>query len=64
MADVTLSFLMARIAVGNDRRDSYRWPPGVRMGFVLTGRMGMPHDSLEEHLSWLERTLPDLEPNL
>jgi hypothetical protein len=47
-----MTFAMARLAVGNDRADSYRLN-GIAMGLVLAGRMRAPHDTLEEHQAWL-----------
>jgi hypothetical protein len=48
------TFLMARIAVGNDRQEQYRLP-GVPMGLVMAGyvRPSKPGD-LEEHYKWLD----------
>jgi hypothetical protein len=48
-------FIMARIAVGNDRQEQYRLP-GAQMGLVLYGivRPSKPGD-LERHHAWMER---------
>lgn len=48
-----ISFVAARIAVGNDRQYQYRLP-GVPMGLVQAGRMrrSEPGD-LEKHHAWL-----------
>lgn len=51
-----MTFAMARLAVGNDRVDSYRLN-GIAMGLVLAGRMRPPHDTLEEHLVWVDRVV-------
>jgi hypothetical protein len=47
-------FVMARIAVGNDRQEQYRLP-GVPMGLVQAGivRPSKPGD-FEKHLAWLD----------
>lgn len=47
-----LTFEMARIAVGNDRQESYRLP-GVRMG-VVGIRPSQPGDLDDQH-RWLDR---------
>lgn len=51
-----MTFEMARLAVGNDREISYRLP-GIEMGLVRMGRMRPPHDTLEEHLVWVDRVV-------
>lgn len=50
-----LSFLMARIAVGNDRQEQYRLP-GMPRGLAYSGqiRMSAPGDLEDQHL-WLDR---------
>lgn len=50
-----LTFLMARIAVGNDRQEQYRLP-GVPMGLAMDGqiRKSAPGD-LEDQHRWLDR---------
>lgn len=50
-----MTFLMARIAVGNDRQEQYRLP-GVPMGLAKTGeiRMSAPGDHADQ-IAWLER---------
>ena len=53
-----IEFPAARVAVGNDRLDSYRWPPGVDLGLVRSARMGQPTETLEEHHAWLDSVLP------
>jgi len=54
-----LDFLMARVAVGNDRQDQFRLP-GAPMGLVLEGwvRPSQKGD-LEKHLKWLDTYIPD-----
>lgn len=47
-----LDFLMARIAVGNDRQEKYRLP-GVRMGLNQV-RLSAPGDLKNQH-AWLDR---------
>jgi len=50
----TLSFRMARIAVGNCRREHLRLPLGVALGLVQQGLMApCSVDDLEPHLKWL-----------
>lgn len=56
------TFLMARIAVGNERQEQYRLP-GIPMGLVMAGyvRPSEPGD-LEEQHKWLnEKNWFDLE---
>lgn len=50
-----IDFVMARIAVGNDRQEQYRLP-GAPMGLVYAGyvRPSKPGD-LEAQHAWLER---------
>ena len=51
----TLDFLMARIAVGNDRQEQYRMP-GAVMGLVMYGPVAPsePGD-LDAHHAWLDK---------
>lgn len=51
-----LNFEMARIAVGNERQEEYRLS-GVS-GLVRAGRVRPCHDTLDEHLAWLDRVVP------
>lgn len=50
-----LNFVMARIAVGNDRQEQYRLP-GAPMGLVQQG-LGRPSKAgdLDDQHEWLER---------
>ena len=51
----TLDFDMARIAVGNDRREQYRLP-GAPMGLVALGYVKPSKEGdLEKHLAWLDK---------
>lgn len=58
--DLSINFLMARIAVGNDRQEQLRLP-GVPMGLVYYGlvKPSAPGD-LERHYDWL-RTVKLIE---
>lgn len=48
-------FLMARIAVGEDRQAQYRLP-GVPMGLVMTGHVRPSAlGDFEKHIAWLEK---------
>jgi hypothetical protein len=53
--DGPLGFLMARVAVGNDRCEQHRLP-GAPIGLVAEGwmRPSKPGD-FERHLAWMER---------
>lgn len=48
-------FLMARVAVGNDRLEHFRLPKGTRLGLVASSHM-LPcsQDDLDRHISWLK----------
>jgi hypothetical protein len=49
-----LDFLMARIAVGNDRQEQYRLP-GISMGLVAEGLMRASKEGdFQRHLAWLD----------
>lgn len=58
MERTRMTFEMARVCVGNDRMDSYRWPEGVQLGLALQGAMRMPSETLEQHHEWLNGVVP------
>jgi hypothetical protein len=50
-----LSFVAARIAVGNERQEQYRLP-GVPMGLVAAGMVrASARGDFEDQLAWLDR---------
>lgn len=54
-----LDFLMARVAVGNDRQDQFRLP-GAPIGLVLDGLVKPSRKGdLEKHLKWLDQQVPE-----
>ena len=54
----TLTWEMARTAVGNDRQEQYRLP-GVQMGLVMMGLVRPSKEGdFEQHMEWLDRVLP------
>jgi hypothetical protein len=53
-----MDFEAARVAVGNDRVDSYRLPAGMTMGLLRAGRMYPPTETIEAHHAWLDGVLP------
>lgn len=58
LAALCSGFEAARVAVGNDRADHYRTPPGMKLGLVLEGRVRLPAETLGEHHAWLDEVLP------
>ena len=52
------SFGAARLAVGNDRVEHYRLPPGMEMGLVAAHRVRAPTETMEQHHAWLDDVLP------
>ncbi len=57
LRDLDQAFLMARIAVGNDRQEQLRLP-GIPMGLVFTGLVRpCSEGDLQKHHDWMDRNM-------